>query len=291
MRNIVYHVSTLPREEFSMRLITAMALCSLLLACTHTSTPEHTNESAASLRDVLAGEHRNDSARARDQYRHPEETLRFFELSPTDTVVELFPGGGWYTDIIAPFVAENGQYYGAGYALDIPDQPEYRYKLTRGFSKKISDRALYGNAQMTSLAPPTHTEIAPPGSADLVVTFRNFHGWLRSDPAPYLAAVVAALKPGGIFGVVQHRANPGASLESMQKSGYVAEQTVIDLAAAAGLQLLDRADINANPQDTKNHPMGVWTLPPSLRLGEQDREKYLAIGESDRMTLKFIKPE
>lgn len=247
--------------------------------------------SADDISETLSAEHRSAEAQARDTSRNPAETLAFFGLQPDHTVVEILPGGGWYTDVIAPLVAEKGQYYAAGYSGDIEGQPEYRYKLVKMFAEKIAAKPeLYGNAEITVLAPPTYTEIAPAGSADLVVSFRSFHGMLREDPSAYLTAIATALKPGGVFGIVQHRADDDATdIEAMGKSGYVSEQTVIDMAKEAGLTLAGKSEINANPRDTKDYADGVWTLPPTLRLGDKDREKYLAIGESDRMTLKFVK--
>lgn len=242
--------------------------------------------------EATNGAHRDDAARARDAHRHPAETLAFFGLQADQTVVELLPGGGWYTDVIAPVVAENGKYYGASYATDIEGQPDYRPRLTKAFTKKIEQgRDLYGQAEVTILAPPQYVDIAPAGSADLVVSFRNFHGWLREDPALYLDTVVTALKPGGVFGIVQHRGAEGTDVELMKTSGYVSEAIVIKYAEAAGLVLEARSEINANPNDTADWEKGVWTLPPTLARGEEDKEKYLAIGESDRMTLKFRKPD
>ena len=150
---------------------------------------------------------------------------------------------------------------------------------------------LYGPVEITYLTPPQYTRIAPPGTADLVVTFRNVHNWLKRDPKPYFKAMYDALKPGGFLGVVEHRAKPGTSLEKMITSGYMTEAKVIELVEGAGFQLVEKSEVNVNPKDTADHPRGVWTLPPSLRLKDQDRDKYLAIGESDRMTLKFRKPK
>jgi predicted methyltransferase len=239
---------------------------------------------------ALEGEQRSAENKARDEWRHPRQTLEFFGLEKGMNVLEVSPGGGWYTEILAPLVREPGTLYAAHYALN-PDHGYYRRSLG-GFLQKIGGNDdLYGRVVVTQFQPPFAPDAAPAGSIDLALTFRNMHGWVRADNAgEMLAAIYRALKPGGVLGVVQHRAPAGTSLETMKKSGYLTEQAVIDLAAAAGFELVEKSDINANPRDTADHPEGVWTLPPVLRLGDVDRDKYLAIGESDRMTLKFVKP-
>jgi predicted methyltransferase len=240
---------------------------------------------------ALNGDNRSATNKARDTYRHPQQTLEFFGLAGGMTVVEIAPGGGWYTEILAPLLKDNGKYYAAHYSANGPGG-YYRASLGRYLQKLGDNNDAYKGVIVTTLQPPTDTTIAPAGSADLVVAFRNVHSWMRAGSADEtLAAIYAALKPGGLFGVVQHRAKEGADIESMKKSGYVTERQVMALAEAAGFVLAGRSEINANPKDAANHPEGVWTLPPSLRLKEKDRAKYLAIGESDRMTLKFIKPQ
>jgi predicted methyltransferase len=239
---------------------------------------------------ALISDNRSASNKARDAYRHPQQTLEFFGLTAGMTVVEIAPGGGWYTEILAPLLKDNGKYYAAHYSANGPGG-YYRASLGRYLQKLGDNNDAYQGVIVTTLQPPTETTIAPAGSADLVVAFRNVHSWMRAGSAEQtLAAIYAALKPGGMFGVVQHRAKKGADIESMKKSGYVTERQVMALAEAAGFVLAGRSEINANPKDTANHPEGVWTLPPSLRLKEKDQAKYIAIGESDRMTLKFIKP-
>ena len=247
-----------------------------------------------SLQDVLAQPHRAAENRARDAYRHPLETLTFFGLKADQNVVEIWPGRGWYAEILAPFLKEAGTYTAAGFVTD-PAKGVEKYRLDS--AKKLqarfeSEPAVFGKARVTQLGMPDEWTAAPAGSADLVLTFRNVHNWLEDDSAARMfKSFHAALKPGGVLGVVEHRAKPGASMETMKKSGYVTEALVIELATSAGFVLEEKSEINANPRDTTDHPEGVWTLPPSLKLGDKDREKYLAIGESDRMTLRFRKPK
>lgn len=227
----------------------------------------------------------------RDQYRHPQETLSFFGVSPTQTVVEIWPGaGGWYTEILAPLLREQGTLYAAQFPPDT-DIGFYSRSLAQFKEKMASDPQAYSQVKISYLYPPAHTEIAPALSADTVLTFRNVHNWAKAGKtAQYFAAFFAALKPGGTLGIVEHRAMPGTPLEKQIKSGYMTEEFVIRHAQLAGFVFDARSDINANRKDQHDHPAGVWTLPPSLRLGDDNRERYLAIGESDRMTLRFKKP-
>ncbi len=245
----------------------------------------------ALLDKVLVGEHRSEANRLRDKYRHPRETLLFFGLKPETAVLEIWPGTGWYSEIIAPVLAEKGKFYLAHYAVENPKaagwQRDARSKHEAEFAKRP---ALYGRPVFTSLGPPDYMAIAPAGSMDLVLTFRNVHNWSnQKTDAQVFKAFFDALKPGGTLGVVEHRAHPGTSFEQMVKSGYMTEAYVIELAEKAGFKFTAKSEVNANPKDTKDHPNGVWTLPPTSR-GRLDPEKYLAIGESDRMTLKFEKP-
>lgn len=240
---------------------------------------------------TLADQHRSSSNIARDQFRHPIETLTFFGVKPHHTVVEIWPGGGWYTEILSPLLNKQGQLYAAHFdpKSDVPFFRNMRAK----FESKVSDNAPhYSNIKITTFQPPSKVEIAPKASADFVLTFRNVHNWMRNDSEQAsFNAFFAALKPGGILGVVEHRAPNSFNLQKMVDSGYVSEWYVKELAKKAGFEFIAGSEVNANPKDHKDHPKGVWTLPPSLRLGEKDREKYLALGESDRMTLKFKKPE
>ena len=242
------------------------------------------------LQAVIGGEHRSETNKARDRYRHPYETLSWFGVEKNMTVVEIFPGGGWYSEIIAPYLKDSGQYYGAGFDAD-SDIKFFRENARRFKDKVASNPEVYGNAIVTELAPPNKTAIAPAGSADRVLTFRNVHNWMKGGYAQgVFEAMYTALKPGGIMGLVEHRGDESVKQDPKAESGYVNQSYVIQLAEQVGFELIASSEINANPKDTKNHPKGVWTLPPSLRLKDQDREKYLAIGESDRMTLLFRKP-
>jgi len=233
---------------------------------------------------AVASPTRTEANRLRDKYRHPVETLAFFGVKPTNTVVEIWPSAGWYTEILAPLVRDRGIYYAA-------TQPPGKY---RDATLKLvaSDSARFGKVRLSTLQPGTPSEIAPAGSADVVLTFRNVHNLLMAGDAAAAQAFAdfyKALKPGGVLGVVDHRLPEAADSAREKTSGYIKKSTVVRLAQAAGFKLAAESEINANPKDSADWPDGVWTLPPALRLGEKDRAKYLAIGESDRMTLKFVK--
>lgn len=242
----------------------------------------------AKLQKVLDGPHRSAEARARDAYRHPSETLAFFGLRRNFTVIEITPGEGWYADILAPTLAAMGKYIPAIWDESVPNQPDYRAELNQLLIDKFAGNGdLYGRPQPVRFDP-VRPMFGPPESADIVLSFRNAHNWIDEGTAPaYFEAVATVLKPGGVFGLTDHRAAEGAPTDG--KNGYVTEAQVIELARAAGLQLDGRSEINANPKDTKDYPDGVWTLPPTLALGETDKARYIGIGESDRMTLRFVK--
>jgi predicted methyltransferase len=265
---------------------TWLALGLLGLSLTAAAAPMPT-----ALADAIASPTRTEAFRARDVYRNPQETLAFFDVQPNLRVVEIWPGQGWYTEILAPYLKAKGDYIAAGFALT-PSAPPYQGRIAKAFVEKLAaDPARFGAVGITTLGPPDAWTIAQPGSADRVLTFRNVHNWIDGGYAPQVfAAMFAALKPGGVLGVVEHRAAPDTSLEQMKQSGYVTEAEVKRLAAEAGFVFESASEINANPKDTKDYAKGVWTLPPRLAEGEKDREKYLAIGESDRMTLRFVKP-
>ena len=261
----------------------------LLLACFIGAIQAQTTE--ALLDEAIAGGHRSSANKARDQYRHPRETLLFFGLKPEMSVLEIWPGSGWYSEILAPVLRDKGKLYLAHYAIENPKvadwQREARAKQESTYAKQPG---LYGKPVFTSLGPPEHLAIAPAGSLDMVLTFRNVHNWsAQKTDAQVFKAFFDALKPGGMLGVVEHRANAGTSLEQQIKTGYMTEAYVIELAEKAGFKLAGKSEVNANPKDTKDHANGVWSLPPTNR-GFFDRDKYRAIGESDRMTLRFQKP-
>ena len=239
---------------------------------------------------ALAGEHRSEANRARDAYRHPVETLGFFGIAPDMTVVELWPGRGWYTEVLAPYLRDKGKLYAAHFPAQ--SKVEYYQRGLAAFKAMLAaNPALYDRVVLTELGPPDSLAVAPPASADAVLTFRNMHNWMgQGNDVKVMQAAFAALKPGGVLGVVEHRAAANATAEQVKDSGYMTEEMVIKAAEAAGFVLEAKSEINANPRDTRDHPKGVWTLPPSLALGDTDREKYVAIGESDRMTLRFRKP-
>lgn len=248
-----------------------------------------------SLDAILSGEHRPAEHRARDVYRHPAETLAFFELEPDMTVVEIWPGGGWYTEILAPYLREEGKLYAAHFSPE-SSRDYFRQSREKFMEKLEAEPALYDRVEVTRFDPPTETDIAPAASVDRVLTFRNVHNWyMRGGGEERLSAAFdsffRALKPGGILGVVDHRLPQNRPLSDQEESGYMRQDYVIEQAEAAGFELVAESPVNNNPKDTADHPAGVWTLPPSLRLGEENREHYEGIGESDRMTLKFVKPE
>lgn len=245
-----------------------------------------------SVDQAMVGEHRSEAAIKRNKYRHPKQTLAFFEVKHSMTVVEIWPSGGWYAEILAPYLRDKGAYYAAGFATSANRTPQWRKNMVKKLAKKFEEHPNhYDKTIVTELSIPERTAMAPEGSADRVLTFRNVHNWMKGEYAQGMFdAMFLALKPGGQLGLVEHRAKPGTSLKSMIKSGYVTEAHVIALAEKAGFKLLAKSEVNANSKDNANHPKGVWTLPPSLRLKEKDKEKYLSIGESDRMTLRFVKP-
>jgi len=246
---------------------------------------------AAALDAAIAGDHRSESSRARDAYRHPKETLTFFGLRGDMTVMEIWPGaGGWYTEILAPVLRDRGRLIAASWDPDMDNK--FVQDGLAAYRAKLDARPdVYGKVEVVALQYPTRMEPVPPGSVDMILTFRNIHNWMpRGAALPMLEAMLAALKPGGILGVVEHRASPHAPQDAKAASGYVREDYAIALIEGVGFELLGRSEVNANPADPRDHERGVWTLPPTLRLGDVDREKYLAIGESDRFTLKFRKP-
>jgi predicted methyltransferase len=243
----------------------------------------------ARLQAAASGDHRSADDKARDLYRHPVETLAFFGFRPDMTVLEVAPSGGWYTQILAPALKGSGQYIAA---FNNPNASPQAAKAREDFQQKFANRDLYGDIIVTNFGPGIAASMAAPNSVDLVLTFRSIHGMLGRNWAPEaFQAFYTVLKPGGFLGVEQHRQQEEKpNLPGAMQGGYVKESQVIALAKAAGFELVARSDINANPKDSADWPDGVWTLPPTLTLKDKDREKYLAIGESDRMTLLFRKP-
>ncbi len=260
------------------------------LTCLFTTLiPVSLRVDAAISEGILQSSHRTPAFVERDVYRHPGETLAFFGLKPTMTVVEIWPGGGWYTEILAPYL-KDGKFYAAHFAKDTG--VNYFRNSRRAFEEKVKAYPdVYQAMTMAEFSPKMNKLTVPEASADLVLTFRNVHNWLRSiNEAEAFALFYKALKPGGVLGVVEHRAKPNASWEKMKQSGYMTEAYVIALAEKAGFVLDASSEINANPKDNADHPKGVWTLLPTLRMKDKNRAKYVAIGESDRMTLRFKKP-
>ena len=246
---------------------------------------------AMTLRSLVTGDHRSPENISRNAWRHPLETLKFFGLEADTTVIEILPSTGWYTEIIAPYVRDHGKYYAAHFSPN--DAPDFKPRIRGIFEEKIaSDPENYGRITVRSLNPPHEVIIAPPASADMALTFRNVHNWIMAGQEhEFFAAFYAALKPGGTLGVVEHRAKPGAGRQVMETTGYVTEAYVKEVAAAAGFEFSESSEINANSKDDTDHPEGVWSLPPTYRMGETNRAAFTAIGESDRMTLKFTKPQ
>lgn len=290
----------------------ALALALVLAACTPAEPPATTDPAAADrdapaaeaplrdllpepspvgdrrLRDVVDGVHRDAASRARDAWRNPVETMAFFGLRPDMTVIELWPADGWYTDILAPYLAAEGTYIAAHYSPH--NSSAYRLRTLQAYVARLeADPALYGDVRLGVLecadAPP---QLAPAGTADRVLLLRNLHNLMSGGCVDaVLAGVREALADDGVLGVVGHRAGEDAPRDPLASDGYVRESHAIELIERAGFELIVTSEVNANPDDPRDHEHGVWVLPPTLRLGETDRERYLAIGESDRFTLKF----
>jgi predicted methyltransferase len=236
----------------------------------------------------VAAPHRTARNVARDVYRHPLESLVFFGVKETSTVVEILPGsGGYYMEILAPYLRERGRYIAAN--RDEAAAPQYLADHEKLLARLKAEPTLYGKVLVTKFNADRH-EIAPSGSADFVLTFRNLHNWVeRNEIEGALRAFHKALKPGAVLGVVDHRGRTDISQEAQMKTGYIRQDVAVALIEKAGFKLAGASEVNANPKDTKDHPEGVWTLPPTYRLKDKDRAKYEAIGESDRFTVKFVK--
>ncbi|PCC75055.1 Predicted methyltransferase [Nannocystis exedens] len=292
--------------------LTALVTTTVLPGCAskpaapaETPAPGGEDPAAAAVRDAdpatvealkaaIAGPQRSAENRARDQYRHPLETLLFFGLKKDMTVVELWPGGGgWFTEILAPTLRDSGKLIVTNFDTSGPPDA-YQTRSGNKFKEKLAGAPeVYDKVEVVTVTDPSALVLAPENSVDLVVTFRNTHGWVEDgiDAAIYGAAF-KALKPGGVLGVEAHRAKPQPvdDPKKIAATGYLPEDWVVARIESFGFKLQARSEINANPKDTKDYEKGVWTLPPSFELGDKDRDKYAAIGESDRMTLKFVKP-
>jgi predicted methyltransferase len=266
----------------------ALLACVLLIAACAAGSSSR-QSTAEALTVILAGNQRPPEEQARDVYRHPKETLLFFGIRPEMKVLEVWPEPGWYTAVIAPLLREKGSYY----AGVIPEDSSSKYitrRLEEYRGRLASHRDLYDRVRVVSF-PNDGGDAVPPGSVDMVLTFRNIHNWMARDQAPQaFASMYRALKPGGVLGVVEHRGNPAVPQDPKAKSGYVNEDYAIRLIEEQGFRLVAKSEVNDNPRDTKDYEAGVWTLPPAYRLGAKDHDKYAAIGESDRFTLRFVKP-
>jgi len=274
----------------------ALAGCKPKAAPDAASSTSTSTSGATSLEGAVAGSWRSRQDKARDVWRHPAQSLAFWGVKPGDTVVEVWPGAGWYADIIAPFLAATGGTY---YAADVQATSPAAAALTGALKQKFSaNPRLYGAPHFTEFGP-TSGPLAPAGSADVVLFLRNLHNWMEGGFADKaFRDAFQALKPGGVLGIEEHRATPGGLQDILAKSGYVQEAYVKQIGAEAGFTFDKASQINANPKDDHNHPFGVWTLPPTRRSAPEgkppnpkfDHAKYDAIGESDRMTLRFVKP-
>ncbi len=271
-----------------MKLIKTLLTASIITATVVTSQIASAHQADDhKLAQAIAGEHRSDKNSARDQFRHPKETLDFFGFHSKMTVVELTPGGGWYTEILAPALKGSGKLVGAHYPDTGAD--DYYSKSRKKLEKKLASNPVFSEVTLVDFDPKKDNKYTPAGTADLVLTFRNLHNWKDAGMKQVFKDAYKSLKTGGVLGVVEHRMPSTQDWKTNKRSGYVPQELVVEYAKAAGFTLAASSNINANAKDSADHPKGVWSLPPVLALGEKDKEKYLAIGESDRMTLKFVK--
>jgi len=277
------------------RNLTALAALALF-ACFAPSSFAGNQKASKGIEKAVAGDWRKPEAKSRDTERHPVDALMFWGLEPGMKILELQPGGGWWTEILAPYAKANkGEFYATAADLSDPGLSEGARKGRADFEAKYADSATYGKVNLVNWG--ANAAPLPANKFDFVLAARVFHGWMNGNSQDKnLANIFASLKPGGVLAIEQHRGNPG---QPPVKDGYVTEQAVIDAATKAGFKLDGKSEINANPKDTKDHPFGVWTLPPTRQSSEDgkpvdpafDRAKYDAIGESDRMTLRFVKPK
>ena len=289
----------MPEKRPTNSMTLALAILALIPAFA-VSGELSTDEIQARVEAVLDDDHRVDENRARDRFRNPAETLAFFGWQPDMEIAEIWPAGGWYAEILGPLTREQGIYFAAGFSMTADRTPQWRKDYQKQFAEKLeADPDVYDHVVMTGLSIPERPTFAPPASLDMVLTFRNVHNWVNGDYAPAMFhAMHRALKSGGVLGLVEHRAAPGTPRENVPDEGYMAEAHVVELAQQAGFELEEKSEINANPDDTRDHPQGVWSLPPSYRgcrgmdeAGmEECVERFRPIGESDRMTMRFRKP-
>ena len=245
--------------------------------------------SGAGLDAAIAGDQRSAENKTRDRYRHPYEVLSFFGIEEDMTVVEIYPGSGWYTEILAPYLKDDGKLIVAVYDRNPETQKDWMADYNARYQKNFLDKSdVYGEIEAVDLVVPDRTVLAPPGSVDMILDFRNAHNWIRWGDDAMVSALFAALKSGGILGVIDHRMDDDKPYDP--ENGYVHEAQLTELIEKHGFELVASADVNRNPRDTKDYPEGVWTLPPSLALGAEESATYIEIGESDRLTLKFVKP-
>ena len=270
-------------------------LLALILFVAGPTQADFDAKTAAAVDAAIAGEHRSAENKARDQYRHPRETLEFLGFRSNMTVLEVWPGGGWYTQILAAALQDDGRLYAAQFDVNSPFDFQRR-QFGQFLIKSGEAPVVYRKVRITHLSLPYQLDVAPRNSADMAVTFRNLHNWVEEPfgggkyaHLPF-DAMYDALKPGGILGVVDHRWPDPATEDPVSRNGYISKERTIELAEAAGFRFVAESEILRNPKDTRDYPNGVWSLPPSFALGDQDKEKYTAIGESDRFLLKFEKP-
>jgi predicted methyltransferase len=279
----------LPLKVPARALALACLLAAVGLVAGCTTTPSSSETTASALDGILAGSQRTVADRGRDSYRHPKQTLLFFGIRPGMRVLQVWPEPGWYTEIIAPLLRPRGRFVAAVIAPDPGSRfLQARVAAYRGLVASRPD--LYGGSKVVTF-PLNGSDVVPPGSVDMVLSFGDLHEWMAlGDAQQALTTIYRALAPGGVFGVVDNRGDPAVAQDPRPKSGYVRQDYAIRLIKAAGFRLVASSEVNANPKDTRNYPAGVWTLPPDYRLGNIDRARYEAIGESDRFTLKFVKP-